>query len=132
MLGRGKVTAGINFRDFTKDNFYYDKTNGIIVFKNVKPQILSCDINPWFIPQKKVKGYEIVKITGKVDDPNDVLLVKKECVRKLKEQAINLKIIERAKKNAEISLKNFFSVLTGDEIKEVRFYSNKYDYYLNE
>ena len=39
----------------------------MIHFYGIKPTVLDVDINPWFIPERKVKGFELVSFSGNVN-----------------------------------------------------------------
>jgi hypothetical protein len=132
-VGRGWVKAGINFKNFNQKNFWYNKERQIIYFHDFDPQILNYDINPWFIPEKKIKGFELIVATGKIKEPlEDSKKVKIRCKEKLRTQAIKAGILKQAKDNASESLKHLFSVLIGEEIKDVIFTRNKYEYIYKE
>jgi len=128
-IGRGTVRAGINFGRFTESNFWYNSTTHKIYLANIEPEILDYDINPWFIPEKGVKGYELVKITGKLkSDPLPAAArVKLRCKENLRAQAIEVGIISQAKENARQSLKELFSMLLDEPVEDVVFMENKYD-----
>jgi len=53
VLGRGWVKAGIDFGQFTEENFRYDREKKTIHLIGLKPQIITSTINPWFIPEKQ-------------------------------------------------------------------------------
>src|SRR3954469_14692057 len=53
LLGRGTVKAGYKFDNFSENNFKYSSASNTIYFIGLQPEILSCHINPWFIPEKK-------------------------------------------------------------------------------
>jgi len=130
-IGRGTVKAGIDFGTFTERNFWYNSNTHKIYLYNVEPKILDYDINPWFIPEKGVRGYELVKITGKLKkDPLPAATrVKLRCRENLRAQAIEAGIISQAKENARQSLKALFSLLLEDEVADVVFLQNKYDHF---
>lgn len=131
-LGRGWVKAGIDFVELKEENISYNEGNQTLYIRNCETRILDCDINPWFIPGK-VKGYELLKEKGSFKDPfAEAVRVKKQCVENLRIQALKNGILEQAHKNATESLKNLFSLLTGTEIKEVIFSTNKFERVLNE
>ncbi|HEX3006539.1 MAG TPA: DUF4230 domain-containing protein, partial [Bacteroidales bacterium] len=130
ILGRGWVKAGIDFGAISPYNFKYLKDQGIIHFYRMQPTILYHDINPWLVPNK-IHGFDFIKISGKATNPDDILLVKRECLEKLTQKAIESHILEKAKENAEQNLKAFFSLLTGTEIKQVKFVLSKYDAYMD-
>jgi hypothetical protein len=128
IMGRGWVKAGINFSNINQTNFRYLKDKGIIQFYRIQPEILYHDINPWLVP-KKIHGFDFIKISGRATNPDDITSVKRECLEKLEQQATDSHIIEKAKENAEQNLKSFFSLLTGTDIKQVKFIVSKYDVY---
>jgi hypothetical protein len=128
-LGRGWVKAGIDFGSFTDKNFKYDREKKIIYLLGVVPTILACDINPWFIPERKVKGFEIIAATNKANNPESLLKVKGSCLTKLRAQAEAGGIIKQAKINAEQSLKDFFSLLLIEPIAEVKIMENPFEMY---
>ncbi len=132
-IGRGWVKAGMDFGSFGNNNFWYDKQTNNIYFKDFEPQILDCDINPWYIPEQKVPGFELVKATGKVkNDYEEAARVKHRCKEKLRQQAIQAGILKQSKDNARESIKNLFSLLMDTEIKDVIFTRNKYLHLLKE
>ena len=128
VLGRGWVKAGLDFGTVNSYNFKYLKDQGIIHFYKIQPKILFNDINPWLVPNK-IPGFEFVKISGRATNPDDIASVKRECVEKLTQKAVGSHILEKARENAEKNLKSFFSLLTGTEIKQVKFIVSKYDAY---
>jgi len=82
VLGRGSVKAGIDFNAFTGENFKYDLVTKTIHLIGLKPEILTSDINPWFIPERKIKGFEIVVMTKKANNPKYMLKVKEMALKK--------------------------------------------------
>ena len=130
ILGRGWVKAGIDFGTINQFNFKFLKDQGIIHFYGIQPAILYHDINPWLVPNK-IHGFEYIKISGKATNPDDIVIVKRECLEKLTQKAIESHILEKAKENAEQNLKSFFSLLTGTDIKQVKFIMSKYEAYLD-
>lgn len=120
VLGRGWVRAGIDFGTFTDRNFKYDREHRTVYLLGVMPSILDCDINPWFIPEQKVKGFEIIAATNRANDPDYLLKVKTSCLNKLRAQAETNGIVAQAKINAQESLKNFLSLLLNEPVDEVR------------
>lgn len=128
VLGRGWVKAGINFGTLNAYNFKFLKDKGIIHFYRVLPTILYHDINPWLVPNK-IHGFDFLKISGKATNNDDIVSVKRECVAKLTQQAIDSHILEKAKENAEQNLKSFFSLITGTDIRQVKFITSKYEAY---
>lgn len=133
LLGRGWVKAGFKFDSFTEDNFRYDKDAKRVVFIGMNPQILSATINPWFIPEKGVEGFEFLIVERKAKRDYEVMKrVKQLCLDKLEKQAMERDIFERATENAQEQLKAFFELLMGEPIRQVSFYNNIFDYTLEE
>ncbi len=133
LLGRGWVKAGFKFDKFTEDNFRYDKDSKRVIFIGMNPQILSATINPWFIPEKGVEGFEFLIVERKAKRDYEVMKrVKQLCLDKLEKQAMDRDIFERATENAQDQLKAFFELLMGEPIKQVSFYNNIFDYTLEE
>lgn len=132
-IGRGWVKAGIDFGNFDEARFWYDRSNKTIYFRNLEPKILDADINPWYIPEEKIKGFELVVATGRIKAPfEESKKVKLLCKEKLRLQALQSDILQQARENARSSLRRLFSLLMDEEIREVIFTSNKYRYILNE
>lgn len=129
VLGRGWVKAGINFEKFTERNFRYDKERKTIHLVGLKPEILIYTINPWFIPEKKVKGFEVILITRKANDPKYMKAVKQQSLEKLRQKAIQAGILEQAKTNAEENLKNLFSLLLPEGINQVIIHDSFLSYF---
>ncbi len=132
MLGRGSVKAGYKFDNFSENNFKYSTASNIVYFIGLTPEILSCNINPWFIPEKKVKGFELILYTGKAADPKYVEEVKEKCVEELRESAMKQDILSKAEANARENLKSFFSLLLANPVNDVVFLDSKTDVYLYE
>ena len=74
------VKAGYDFGKLDERNFVYDKDKGVIHFFGLSPKILDADINPWFIPELGVPGFEI--LTGNKN-------VEFEDVKKVKINAVH-------------------------------------------
>jgi hypothetical protein len=133
MLGRGWVKAGFDFGTFNERNFKYDKDRKSIYFIGFKPQILSATINPWFIPEKGIEGFEFLIVERKVKrDYKIVQQVKQRCLDELVRKAHEREILLKSVENARESLKEFFSLLLNDEVRQVVFYDNELDFTYNE
>ncbi len=132
LLGRGWVKAGFNFEKFSPANFKYVSSSRCIYLIGMKPEILSCTINPWFIPEKKVKGFELVLYTGKANDPKLMSQVKEDCLLKLRQAALEQNILGKAEENAKQNLKTFFSLLIEGGIDNVYFADDTLDLYKSE
>ena len=109
-IGRGWVKAGFQFDQLDERNFYYDARAKVIQFYGLSPKILHTDINPWFIPERKIKGFELVDFYKRASF-EEAKEVKIKCKEKLLEQAEVAKILDAAKANGIEALKNFFSLL---------------------
>lgn len=132
-IGRGWVKAGIDFQDFNEAKFWYDEQTRIVYFRNFEPKILDCDINPWYIPERQIKGFELVVATGKIKEPfEDSRKVKILCKEKLRKQALQSGILEQARENARLSIQNLFSLLMDEPVKDVIFSSGKYGLLMQE
>ena len=59
-------------------------------------------------------------------------MVKSRCKEKLREQALGAGILERADEYGKETLKKFFSLITGTEIKQVVFHAHRLAYYYHE
>ena len=132
LIGRGWVKAGFDFGELSDRNFRYDETRKRIHFIGLQPQIISATINPWFIPEEGVEGFEfLIAERGARLKPVYTKMVKQRCLDKLQQQAMDKQILERSQENAETHLKAFFSLLLDDEIEGVHFHTNFLDYTLD-
>jgi hypothetical protein len=127
-IGRGWVKAGFDFGRFDESNFLYEKSLKTVHIYGLKAVILDQDINPWFIPQQKVKGFELVDFSSDVNF-NDAKEVKADCKRKLGEQA-GTELLKQAQTNGKEALKNFFSLLLNEPNLLVEFHNSPYDHVL--
>ena len=109
LLGRGWVKAGYDFGSFTQNNFRYNKTAGRVDLIGMKATILNKAINPWFIPEKGIPGFEILIAKRKAKRDASVLLeVKQQCLNQLVIDAYDAQILEKARANAIENLEVFF------------------------
>lgn len=132
LLGRGWVKAGFKFGSFSEKNFKYLPDRNKIYFIGLQPEILNADINPWFIPERKIKGFEIILATKKVKrSPDELIKVKQSCLNKLLKQSMDRDILGKAQENAESHLKGLFSTLLDKEIENVSFVNDEFEYYLS-
>lgn len=129
MVGRGWVKAGFDFKEFDPDNFFYNDKEKRIYLAGMKP-FLEVTMNPWFIPEKGVEGFEFVLAGNQVEhDRSIVLETKRKCASKLLRQAEDREILKKAKENAEKNLKHFFSLMMDTEIESVTLGESKIDIY---
>ncbi len=125
-IGRGWVKAGFDFGKLDEHNLHYDEGRKTIHFFGIKPQVLDTDINPWFIPEQKIKGFELVDYSGRVTF-EDAIDVKKKCKEELFEQAQKADIITRAQENGEEAMKSFFSLILDEPDIMVKFHTHPFD-----
>jgi hypothetical protein len=124
MVGRGWVKAGFDFTDMNPSAVvFYDDLQEVHIF-GLAPSILNADINPWFIPEKGIPGFEILDYNGKVDF-KDAKKVKEYCVEKLMSYAHRAEILKNAEIQGAETLKNLFSLMTGKDVKKVVFHHDK-------
>jgi hypothetical protein len=135
LLGRGSVKAGIDFKEFSDKNFRYVETTNTVQLLRSRPRILRHTINPWFIPKKKIPGFEFLHVGSKVDHGqvaiDKSMKVKQACLDQLREDALKANILEHAKKNAEVNLAGFFSIIMGKPIK-VQIFGHPLEAYIEE
>lgn len=124
MVGRGWVKAGFDFSELKESSIVFNEDRGEIHIMGLTPQILNADINPWFIPEKGIPGFEILDDNGRVDF-KDAKLVKEYCVEKLLAFAHRADILQKAEDQASETLKNLFTLMTGKEIKKVVFHNDR-------
>lgn len=129
-IGRGWVKAGFDFGTISDQNLLYDEKRKVIHLHGIHPSILDTDINPWFIPERKVKGFELVDYSGKVTF-EDAKVVKNLCKQKLLSQALLADILLRAQVNGKEALTNFFSLLLSEPNLKVQFHTQPYNSYFN-
>lgn len=118
-IGRGIVRAGVDLSGVTEFDMLLDEERKTLYIRNVEPKIISTEMNPWFIPERGVKGFEILRLRGKVNTDN-IKSVKSNLKKQLLDQAIAREIVSQAKTNAEEALAGFFGLLD-PKIEKVRF-----------
>lgn len=126
-VGRGWVKAGIDIQNFGVDNFSYSADSQRITIKGIVPEIFDADINPWFVPELKIKGFEILRSRGQRIRPQMVSRVKEQCKQKLVEDALVRGVLLKAKQNAEESLLHLFTLLLDKQILHLTIDVAKYD-----
>ena len=124
MVGRGWVKAGFDFSEIKSSSLIINEKRGEVHIMGLTPQILNADINPWFIPEKGIPGFEILDDNGRVDF-KDAKLVKEYCVEKLLAFAHRADILQKAQDQASETLKTLFTLITGQEIKQVIFHNDR-------
>ena len=129
LLGRGWVKAGYDFGELNADNFRYDPSTRLVYFIGLEPQILSSTINPWFIPEKEVPGFEFLVYTrGAKKDYSILQIVKQGCYDKLVAKAHERNILQLAEDNAREHIKSLFSLLIDGGVRDVIFCGDKFDF----
>lgn len=119
MIGRGSVKAGFRFDHLDERNLVYDENSKTVYFFGFNAEILNADINPWFIPEKSIPGFEI--LTHDKAKFGHVRALKIHCIEMLKYNAMKADILKQAQKNGEEAMREFFSLILGEEIKKVVF-----------
>lgn len=119
LIGRGSVKAGFRFDQLDERNVVYDAERQYIYLYGFNAEILYQDINPWFIPERQVPGYQI--IMAKNASFEKMKELKLHCLDKLTYQAELAGIRQQAQKNGEVAIAEFFSLLLGEDIKKVVF-----------
>jgi hypothetical protein len=124
LLGRGWVKAGIDLSEFDEKHLDYKPEKNLIRLYYHEPEIISATINPWFIPEKKIKGFEYLfvgkKIDRHADEPSSVDIstnLKAQCLQDLRSDALAAGILQAARENAESTLTGFFSLILDRDIK---------------
>lgn len=125
-VGRGWVKAGIDIQNFNVDNFSYSRDSQHIVIQGIVPEIIAADINPWFVPELKIKGFEVLRSRGQRISPQMVSRVKEQCKQKLVEDALVRGLLLKAKQNAEESLKNLFTLVLQQPVNTLTLDVTKY------
>ena len=124
MIGRGTVKAGFDFEGLQSHMYYLNEEVGELHIFGLAPKILNADINPWFIPEKGVPGFDLLTYNGKVDF-KDSRKVKIYAVQKLKTNAIKAGIIEQAELNGGQTISRLINLLTEVEVKKVIFHHDE-------
>src|SRR5690606_30857383 len=115
---------GFDFRSMDESMFYINEEAGEVHFFGLSAVILNADINPWFIPEKGVPGFEILDYNGKVDF-RDAKKVKQYCIDKLLVNAHRADILVHAERQGAETLRNLFSLMTGKEYHKVFFHHDR-------
>lgn len=138
LLGRGWVKAGIDFSKFDTKHMDYDQKKNRIRLYYHQPEIISATINPWFIPEKKIRGFEYLFVGNKLDKRSNQetaveisTKLKKACLENLKADARGAGIMQEARKNAEATLSSFFSLIL-DKTITVEIYGSPLEAQLRE
>lgn len=124
LIGRGTVKAGFDFKELNPNMYYINEEVGELHFFGLNPKILNADINPWFIPEKGVPGFDIL-ISNKRVNFKDSKKVKEYAVQKLTSNARKAGIVQQAETYGGQTLLRLFSLLTGNEIKKVVFHHDE-------
>jgi hypothetical protein len=127
IVGRGWVKTGYDFKKFEPHNFIYSPERKRVYLSGMKP-FMEVTMNPWFIPEKGVEGFEFIMM-GKEAAHNrqTVLETKLKCRTQLIKQAEEREILKMAKENAEENLKAFVSLIMDEEIVSVQIYESLID-----
>jgi len=105
-IARGRVTAGFDFTNLKRRDI--ELAGDTLKIYNVQSQILDVIINPWFDTEKKLKGYDLVRVSNERKvKPEHQNRVKQECLVKLEKTAREKDILtfaENAGKEYVLSL----------------------------
>ena len=123
LIGRGSVKAGFRFGEFNERNFVYDNTRKVIHLYGFNAVILNQDINPWFIPERRVPGFDILIAEKKVTF-DEMKALKSKCIKILRERAKKAGILETAQENGEEALKEFFNLVLEEKVQDVVFHKD--------
>lgn len=124
MIGRGTVKAGFDFNELQSHMYYLNEEVGELHIFGLSPKILNADINPWFIPEKGIPGFDLLTYNGKVNF-KDSKKVKIYAVQKLKTNARTAGIIKQAELNGGQTISRLVSLLTEVEVKKVIFHHDE-------
>ncbi len=128
-LGRGWVKMGFNLKNLQSD---LKELNNILenapdtldtLVLDLEPEVLNADINPWFIAEKNIKGFEVLETKNEDEITFEQMkMVKKGCKRKLVEDAISRDLIAKTISSGEESLTAFFNLflIKNKKIKNVK------------
>jgi len=130
LIARGTVKAGFKFDKLDESNFIYKKDKKYIVFYGLHAQMLDTIINPWFIPELEIEGYEFVNVP-KNTDYSKVISLKKNCKTELGKQAYDAGIVENAQKYGKEVLETFFAAILNDPEIKVEFRTLDHDSIIN-
>ncbi|MEM6642358.1 MAG: DUF4230 domain-containing protein [Bacteroidota bacterium] len=109
-VGRGSVKAGYRFGQLDETNFFYDEEEKVIQIFGLAPVVLDKDINPWFIPEDRIKGFDLVSFYPEATF-EEAKSVKRKCKEKLLAQAQTANILESAQRSGQQAIQSFFSLL---------------------
>lgn len=117
-IARGWVKAGINLKNISEDDIILDEDDSALIQIRIDdPVILDADINPWFIPEREIKGFEVfIAKTGSIlSEKNftdaEVTELKKKCKEKLTQDAIEKGLLTNAETSTIKTLENFFHLV---------------------
>jgi hypothetical protein len=131
IVGRGWVKAGYDFGEFDPDNFIYSESQKRIYISGMTP-FMEVTMNPWFIPEKGVEGFEFIMMGRDAEHNRETVLeTKKKCKSKLIKQAEEREILKKARENAEENLRAFISLMMDVEIASVQIHESLIDSYRN-
>ncbi|WP_157972140.1 hypothetical protein [Pleomorphovibrio marinus] len=124
MVGRGSVKAGFDLTRLDENMYYINDKAGELHFFGLSPKILNADINPWFIPERGVPGFDILMADNGVSF-KDAQKVKEFAIQKLTVNAQRADILKNAEEFGGETFKHLFTLITGKEIKKVVFHHDR-------
>ncbi|MGB6035551.1 MAG: hypothetical protein WBG42_04740, partial [Cryomorphaceae bacterium] len=120
---------GYDFGEFDPKNFIYSEDLQRIYISGMVP-FMEVTMNPWFIPEKGVEGFEFIMMGREAEHNRETVLeTKKKCKAQLIKQAEEREILKKARENAEENLKAFISLMMDVEIESVQIYESTIDSY---
>lgn len=120
-IGRGWVKAGFDLSKFDLQDCCIEQGDTLLIVNTLIPKILNADINPWFIPERNVRGFDIVYVEKeKSFDFDEVKRIKIGCKDKLVRDALERGILEEAVSAGEETLLALLNVLGYTNLKEVQ------------
>ncbi len=156
-LARGTVRAGYDLEKMDERGIFSSPYGDTLYVLDFNPEIFSVSVNPWFFfseeeAQKEAEDKKLDKaeldrnlygfqlIYSNTDNKTglkfkDVQNLKSECKRKLKEDAVRMKILKKARESAEDVLLSLFNLMTLDPnlaLRKVIISPSKYFFDQNE
>jgi hypothetical protein len=124
MVGRGTVKAGFDLTEIDESMYHFNEKAGELHFFGLAPRILNVDINPWFIPERGVPGFDILMASNGINF-KDAKKVKEYALRELEASAHRAEILANAEKFGEETFRHLFSLIKETPVKKVYFHHDK-------
>ncbi len=118
LIARGWVKAGFDVSRLEAGQLRYQPETRTLYLYGLKPLVLDADINPWFIPQRGVPGFDIIHASRNAGF-DEVKAVKMCAHQRLTEQALATDLLVHADLNGREVLKGFLGLLLGAPVERV-------------